>query len=68
MSGSSESFVIFNEKHKDKPIEEKSIIRGYHRMLDGIKIGKEVRRERNICFHSLRHTFCLLFLVQSGIP
>jgi len=67
MSGSSESFVIFNEKHKDKPIEEKSIIRGYHRMLDGIKIGKEVRRERNICFHSLRHTFVSLSRA-SGIP
>jgi integrase len=67
MPESSPSFVIYNQARKDAPIEEVSIPRGFHRMLERIGIDKTEREKRNLCYHGLRHTFVSLSRA-GGVP
>lgn len=50
-------YVIYNQDSIEKPIGKKSIYKGFKRILKKIGITDEEAKERNITFHSGRHTF-----------
>lgn len=49
-------FVFFQDEEKTKPVTDWQIRRRFYWALEAIGIDEEKRRERNICFHSLRHS------------
>lgn len=67
LPGASTSYVVFNQKSKDRPIEENTIARGFFRILEKIGIDKDTRKARSLTFHSLRHTFVSLSRA-AGVP
>ena len=62
-----EDFVLFNLYKDNEPCSAELLRSGLNRMLRNIGIPTKTRRERNITFHSLRHTFVTLARV-SGLP
>lgn len=56
----SSMFVLWNEKNKNHPFDKASIQTGFKRILRKIGIKESDRQERNLVFHSLRHTFVTL--------
>jgi len=60
-------FVLFNLYKPDEPCSNELLRSGFNRMLRNININTSTRKERNITFHSLRHTFVTLARV-SGLP
>jgi integrase len=67
MTNTSPSFVVFNEAANDRPIEEVTIIRGFQRLLRKVGVSDQQRKDRNISFHSLRHTYVSLTRA-AGVP
>ena len=67
MTNASSSFVIFNEAATDRPIEEVTVTRGFQRLLRKVGISDQKRKDRNISFHSLRHTYVSLTRA-AGVP
>lgn len=75
------SFVIYNQAKKDKPVEEVTIMRGLHRILERLALGEKYAtatkkekfealaafKARNITLHALRHTFVSLTRA-AGVP
>lgn len=51
----------------ESPIEIRTLKRGFPRILESIGINEEQRKNRNLCFHGLRHTFITLSRM-AGIP
>jgi integrase len=51
-----DDFVLPNVE-RDKPVAAITIKRGFERIMDTIKIGKTARAQRNLSFHSMRHSF-----------
>lgn len=49
-----DGFLIYGNM-PDKPLDVRSIERGFYRALELIEIYEDERRERNLSFHSLRH-------------
>ena len=52
--------------HGKKPISHKTVYKQFYKALYKIGISKELRKEKNISFHSYRHLFNSL-LLESGI-
>ena len=67
MTNAPSSFVIFNEAATDRPIEEVTVTRGFQRLLRKVGISDQKRKDRNISFHSLRHTYVSLTRA-AGVP
>jgi integrase len=61
------SFVLYNDRRNDRPIEIITIERGFSRLLEKIGIDHAEKKSRNLCFHGLRHTFVSLTR-SNGIP
>ncbi|MGD0724363.1 MAG: site-specific integrase [Spirochaetia bacterium] len=59
-------YVLYNAD-EGSPIGTELLRNGFTRMLSAIGINKEVRVERHLSFHSLRHTFVSLSRM-AGIP
>jgi integrase len=51
----------------ENPISTKGVYRPFFRALAAIGIGAKEREERNITFHSLRHTFVTLCRMVAGM-
>jgi integrase len=62
-----ESFLFYSPKTPDKPAEPKIFTRSLYTAMRKIGITENIRRERNITFHSWRHWFNSL-LVNAKIP
>jgi integrase len=60
-------YVIYNERRADAPIEPVTIRNGFHRCLKKIGIDEVKRKDRNLCFHGLRHFF-ITYSRSVGIP
>lgn len=60
-------FVLFNEKSTNKPTDKQVLERGFRHFLTAIGISDNERKERNLVFHGLRHTFISLERAN-GIP
>jgi integrase len=54
---SDNGYVMYNEKNPEVPMQRSSLNRGLKRVLKKIGIDSEMKKQRNITFHSLRHTF-----------
>lgn len=50
-------YVLYGEKNPERPIEKKTIERGFKRILEKIGIDESERKERNLLMHGLRHFF-----------
>jgi len=50
-------FVIYNIRSKEHPVTEKYLRKSFRSMLVDIGITEEKQAEKNIVFHSSRHTF-----------
>lgn len=53
-------YVLWNEKASGQPIAHGTIPAGFKRILRSIGISDAMRKDRNLCFHGLRHTFVSL--------
>ncbi|HRZ27635.1 MAG TPA: tyrosine-type recombinase/integrase [Spirochaetota bacterium] len=62
-----ESFVFFSQKTPGKPAEPKVFTRSLYTAMRQIGINEQMRRERNITFHSWRHWFNSL-LINARVP
>jgi len=60
-------FVLWNSKRPGAPVAESTLPTGFHRILDAIGIDGNARKQRNLCFHGLRHTYVSLSRA-SGLP
>ncbi len=60
------SFLFFSSI-ESKPIEGKLVSKSLYAALEEIGINDEVRREKNITFHSWRHWFNSL-LINAKVP
>lgn len=60
-------YVLFNNCREDVPISSNPLERGFRAALIGVGISEEKRRERNLVFHGLRHTYVSL-VRASGFP
>ena len=60
-------FVLWNEASSKRPVDSMNLTRGYKRVLKSIGIDETERKERNLVFHGLRHTFVSLSRA-SGLP
>jgi integrase len=49
--------IFWSEKSSTNPVSSSYILNHFYKALDAIGITEEQRLERNIDFHSLRHTF-----------
>jgi len=67
LSPSGARFVLWNEHDPLRPIDGTTLQSGFRRILQKIGIDEKARRERNIVFHGLRHTFVTLQRAN-GIP
>jgi len=54
--GEPEDFVLPNTD-RDKPLAGITIKRGFEKIMDSLKIDRNVRKSRNLSFHSMRHSF-----------
>ena len=54
--------------HGEKPINHKSVYKQYNRALEMIGITKEIKKQRNITFHSYRHLFNTILLENGLAP
>ncbi|MBA7658555.1 hypothetical protein ES703_66511 [subsurface metagenome] len=61
----SEDFVFYGEC-RDKPLNNKTILRTLYKALENIGIKPEERKRRNLNYHSWRHTFNTL--MRGKIP
>ncbi|MDA8409461.1 MAG: site-specific integrase [Treponema sp.] len=61
------SFCLWNEKRTDRPFGKYAIESGLARVLRTIGIDDAAQIQRNLCFHSMRHTFVSLSRA-SGLP
>jgi integrase len=59
--------IIWGERDPKRPADRKTLQDGYFRMLHAIGIDEAERKQRNLVFHGLRHTFISLQRA-SGIP
>ena len=48
---------VFRGEEATRPIDHKAIVKWFYRALDAIGIDETERQERNLTFHSWRHTF-----------
>jgi len=62
-----ESFVFFSQRTPGKPAEPKIFIRSLYTAMRQIGISEEIRRERNITFHSWRHWYNSI-LINARVP
>lgn len=62
-----ESFIFYADRSSDYPTEPKLITDSFYKAMSTIGITEEVRRERNITFHSHRH-FLNSLLINANIP
>ncbi len=62
-----DSFLFFGDLNPNKPIESKTLTRTLYTAMRKIGIDEEVRRNRNLTFHSHRHFFNSL-LVNAKVP
>jgi integrase len=53
-------YVLWNDKASGQPIAHGTLPAGFKRILRSIGISDAMRKERNLCFHGLRHTFVSL--------
>jgi integrase len=73
MPQAASGFVIYNIRSKEHPVTEKYLRKAFREALVDIGITKETQAEKNIVFHSSRHTFVSIsrasgmstFIVQS---
>jgi integrase len=56
-ANNSSSFLIFNSNDCSRPQEENTIRKSFFRILNKIGIDETMIKERNLVFHSLRHSF-----------
>jgi integrase len=62
-----QSIVFYSERDYDKPMAKSFIEKHLYNALDKIGIDDEKRKERNLTFHSHRHTLNTL-LRTAGVP
>ena len=60
-----EDFVFYGES-RDKPLNDKTLLRALYKALENIGIQLGGRKERNLNYHSWRHTFNTL--MRGRIP
>ncbi|MCX7787785.1 MAG: tyrosine-type recombinase/integrase [Spirochaetes bacterium] len=61
------SFLLWNYRTPDRPVGRDTLQRGFITLLHRIGISEQERVERNLTFHSLRHTYVSLSR-SAGIP
>jgi integrase len=64
---SDEDYVHFSKERVDEPFSNTIIQKGFMRTLRNIGIDTETKRERNLTFHGLRHSFVTLARM-AGLP
>jgi integrase len=57
---------IFSSNGGKSPIDHKAVYKHFWQALSNIGITKELRKERNLSFHSYRHTFNTM-LLEAGV-
>jgi len=62
-----DSFIFYADKSTEYPTEPHTITNGFYKALESIGITENIRRMRNITFHSHRH-FLNSLLINSNIP
>lgn len=60
-------FILYNDRRKDVPAWPRTMTEGFSKMLDRIGLDQAARAERNISFHSLRHSFVSMSRA-AGLP
>lgn len=63
----STSRFVFSFNSSDRPIDHKAIQKWFKRAIAAIGIDESIRQEKNISFHSWRHTFVSL-MRNNGAP
>jgi len=58
--------LLFPGKNPEIPLDSHQIRDDFYKMLSKIGINEEIRKERNICFHSMRH-YVARKLVNKGV-
>jgi integrase len=66
ISSNNISSFIFSVNHGKSPIDHKAVYKHFWYALSTVCITKELRKERNISFHSYRHTFNTM-LLEAGV-
>ena len=62
-----EGNYIFSMKNGTVPLSKTVIYKGFYAALERIGLTKDIRKERNITFHSWRHTFASV-LANRNVP
>ncbi len=60
-------FVLWNDRDSTRPADKNVIERGFRRVLGLIGINEDARKERNLVFHGLRHTYVSMTRA-AGVP
>ncbi|WP_319477387.1 site-specific integrase [Marispirochaeta aestuarii] len=60
-------YLIYSLHDAGRPIGDKAITGGYYKALKLIGITEDIRKQRNITFHSFRHFFNSM-LIESRVP
>jgi len=66
-SPSGARFLLWNDCDPSRPVDPRTLQDGFARILREIGIDTIERKRRNLCYHSLRHTFVSLQRA-SGVP